>query len=128
LRETASLQTGVIFRDGYDVAQDARSGQVTAEILTGTKTNPNAVLPVVSFESKWKLETGPVFDVETRDFKTGDGAFLAVTNKSAERKRLEDVPSSFFLDCLFEPTVFVLWSAYRCQGQEQQQGGTSRNL
>ena len=94
-------QTGVVFRDGYDVAQDPRSGQVTAEILTGTKTNPNAVL--VSFESKWKLETGPVFDVETRDFKTGDGAFLAVT-KSAEGKKLEDLPSSFFLDRLFEPT------------------------
>ena len=55
----------------------------SAEILTGAKTNPSAVL--VSFESKWKLETGPVFDVETRDFKTGDGAFLAVT-KSAEGK------------------------------------------
>lgn len=94
-------QTGVVFRDGYDVAQDPRSGQVTAEILTGTKANPNAVL--VSFESKWKLETGPVFDVETRDFKTGDGAFLAVT-KSVEGKRLEELPSSFFLDRLFEPT------------------------
>ena len=73
----------------------------SAEILTGAKTNPSAVL--VSFESKWKLGTGPVFDVETRDFKTGDGAFLAVT-KSAEGKRLEDLPSSFFLDRLLEPT------------------------
>ena len=94
-------QTGVVFRDGYDVAQDPRSGQVTAEILTGTKANPNAVL--VSFESKWKLETGPVFDVETRDFKTGDGAFLAVT-KSVEGKGLEELPASFFLDRLFDPT------------------------
>jgi hypothetical protein len=93
-------QTGVVFRDGYDVAQD-RSGAVTAEILTGTKANPKAVL--VSFESKWKLETGPVFDVETRDFKTGDGAFLAVT-KSVENKKLEELPSSFFLDRLFDPT------------------------
>lgn len=94
-------QTGVVFRDGYDVAQDRSSGAVTAEILTGTKANPNAVL--VSFESKWKLETGPVFDVETRDFKSGDGAFLAVT-KSVENKKLEELPSSFFLDRLFDPT------------------------
>ena len=94
-------QTGVVFRDGYDVAQDPRSGQVTAEILTGTKEHLNAVL--VSFESKWKLETGPVFDVETRDSKTGDGAFLAVTQR-VDGKNLEELPSSFFLSRLFDPT------------------------
>ena len=93
-------QTGVVFRDGSDVSQD-RSGAVATEILTGTKANPFAVL--VSFESKWKLETGPVFDVETRDFKTGDGAFLAVT-KSVGGKKLEDIPSAFFLERLFDPT------------------------
>lgn len=69
-------QTGVVFRDGSQVLQD-KSGAVSAEILTGTRANPEAVL--VSFVSPWKLETGPVFDVECRDGKTGDGAFLAVT-------------------------------------------------
>eukprot|EP00545_Synedropsis_sp_CCMP1620_P001427 CAMPEP_0119013942 /NCGR_PEP_ID=MMETSP1176-20130426/9269_1 /TAXON_ID=265551 /ORGANISM="Synedropsis recta cf, Strain CCMP1620" /LENGTH=303 /DNA_ID=CAMNT_0006967071 /DNA_START=45 /DNA_END=956 /DNA_ORIENTATION=+ len=94
-------QTGVVFRDGSEVFQD-RSGAVAAEILTGTKANPVAVL--VSFVSpKWKLETGPVFDVECRDKKTGDGAFLAVT-KDVEGKKLGDLPSAFFLERLFDPT------------------------
>jgi hypothetical protein len=93
-------QTGVVLRDGSDVSQD-RKGAVLAEILTGTKAKPSAVL--VSFVSPWKLETGPVFDVETRDGKTGDGAFLAVT-KSTEGKSLADLPSSFFLERLFDPT------------------------
>jgi len=93
-------QTGVVFRDGSEVSQD-RSGAVSAEILTGTRANPSAVL--VSFVSPWKLETGPVFDVECRDGRTGDGAFLAVT-KSAGGKSLGDLPSSFFLDRLFDPT------------------------
>ena len=87
-------------RDGSDVSQD-RTGNVLAEILTGTKANPSAVL--VTFASPWKLERGPVFDVETRDGKTGDGAFLAVT-KSTGGKRLEDLPSAFFLERLFDPT------------------------
>mmetsp|Transcript_32143 Transcript_32143/g.48522 ORF Transcript_32143/g.48522 Transcript_32143/m.48522 type:complete len:299 (-) Transcript_32143:134-1030(-) len=94
-------QTGVVFRDGSEVLQDKRSGQVSAELLTGTKKDPKAVL--VSFVSPWKLETGPVFDVECRDGRTGDGAFVAVT-KSVGGKSLEDLPSSFFLDRLFDPT------------------------
>lgn len=94
-------QTGVVLRDGSEILQDGRSGAVSAEILTGTKANPMAVL--VSFASPWKLETGPVFDVETRDGKTGNGAFLAVT-KSTEGKALADLPSSFFLERLFDPT------------------------
>lgn len=93
-------QTGVVFRDGSQVLQD-KSGAVSAEILTGTRANPQAIL--VSFTCPWKLETGPVFDVECRDAKTGDGAFLAVT-KSAEGKSLSSLPSSFFLDRLFDPT------------------------
>mmetsp|Transcript_28795 Transcript_28795/g.58477 ORF Transcript_28795/g.58477 Transcript_28795/m.58477 type:complete len:316 (-) Transcript_28795:314-1261(-) len=94
-------QTGVVLRDGSDVSRDSRTGSVLAEILTGTKANPTAV--VVSFASPWKLETGPVFDVETRDGRTGDGAFLAVT-KSTGGKSLADLPSSFFLERLFDPT------------------------
>jgi hypothetical protein len=93
-------QTGVVFRDGSEVLQD-RSGAVSAEILTGTKANPAAVL--VSFSCPWKLETGPVFDVECRDGRNGDGAFLAVT-KPAGGSKLADLPSSFFLERLFDPT------------------------
>jgi hypothetical protein len=94
-------QTGVVFRDGYDVAQDPRTGAVTAEILTGRKNDPKAIL--ISFVSKWKLETGSVFDVETRDAATGDGAFLAVTKPTSGIK-LEDLQSSFFVERLFDPT------------------------
>lgn len=89
-----------MFRDGSEVLQD-KSGAVSAEILTGTRANPEAVL--VSFVSPWQLQTGPVYDVECRDAKTGDGAFLAVT-KQANGKSLESLPSSFFLDRLFDPT------------------------
>ena len=93
-------QTGVVFRDGTDVLQ-GKSGDVSAELLTGTKAQPTAVL--VSFSAPYKLETGSVFDVECRDGKTGDGAFLAVT-ESTNGKSLEELPSSFFLSRLFDPT------------------------
>lgn len=100
--------TGVIFRDGSEVSQDGR-GSVSAEILTGKKENPKAVL--VSFVSPWKLQTGSVFDVECRDPTSGDTAFLAVT-QNAGGKSLADLPSSFFLDRLFDPTGrFSLYGA-----------------
>ncbi len=50
-------QTGVVFRDGTEVLQ-GRDGNISAELLVGTKANPTAVL--VSFKSPYKLETGPV--------------------------------------------------------------------
>jgi hypothetical protein len=93
-------QTGVVLRDGSDVDQD-RNGNVLAEILVGTKADPKAV--IVSFSSPWPLARGPVFDVETRDSKTGEGAFLAVT-KSLGGQSIESLPSSFLLDRLFSPT------------------------
>jgi len=93
-------QTGVVFRDGTEVLQ-GRDGNVSAELLVGTKANPIAIL--ASFMSPYKLETGPVFDVECRDGKTGDGAFMAVT-ESTNGKSLAELPSEFFLDRLFNPT------------------------
>ncbi|KAL7459611.1 hypothetical protein ACHAWC_011446 [Mediolabrus comicus] len=89
-------QTGVVFRDGTDQAR-----RVSAEILVGTKADPTAVL--VSFTAPYKLETGSVYDIECRDQKTGDGVFLAVTEK-VNGKSLEDLDSSFFLKRLFDPT------------------------
>ena len=95
-------QTGVVLRDGSEVSQDPRNGAVSAEILTGTKDNPRAVL--ISFACpKWKLEKGPLFDVECRDGRTGDGAFVAVT-RSTGGKSIRDLPDSFFLERLFDPT------------------------
>mmetsp|Transcript_41268 Transcript_41268/g.86631 ORF Transcript_41268/g.86631 Transcript_41268/m.86631 type:complete len:320 (-) Transcript_41268:255-1214(-) len=93
-------QTGVVFRDGADVLQ-SKGGEVSAEILVGTKAQPTSVL--VSFSAPYKLETGSVFDVECRDGKTGDGAFLAVT-EAAKGKSVDELPSSFFLERLFDPT------------------------
>ncbi len=93
-------QTGVVFRDGTDVLQ-SKKGDVSAEILVGTKADPKSVL--ISFTAPYKLETGSVYDVECRDQKTGDGAFLAVTEK-ASGKSLEELDSSFFLKRLFDPT------------------------
>lgn len=93
-------QTGVVFRDGTDVLQ-GKGGDVSAELLVGTKASPTSVL--VSFNAPYKLETGSVFDVECRDGKTGDGAFLAVT-EATNGKRIEELPSSFFLNRLFDPT------------------------
>jgi len=94
-------ETGVILRDGSGVSRDSRSGDVLAEILLGSRGNYAAVL--ASFSSPWPLATGPVYDVECRDAKTGDGAFLAVTTSTGGRS-VSDLPSSFFLDQLFAPT------------------------
>jgi hypothetical protein len=93
-------ETGVIFRDGSDVLQNPKTGAVAAEILVGLNQSV-----LVSFESasQWKLEKGSVFDIECRDSKTGDGAFVAVTQQ-ANGKALAELPDDFFLDRLFSPT------------------------
>lgn len=94
-------ETGVILRDGSDVFRDKVSGDVNAEILVGTKKDPTAIM--ATFRSPWPLATGTVFDVECRDAKTGDGTFLAVS-ENTDGKSLDDLPSSFFLDRLFQPS------------------------
>ena len=94
-------ETGVILREGSEVARDSRSGNVAAEILLGSKDDPKAVL--TSYSSPWSLASGTVFDVECRDAKTGDGVFLSVT-ESTNGKGLEDLPSSFFLGNVMKPT------------------------
>lgn len=94
-------ETGVVLREGSQVARDARSGNVLAEILVGGSSEPTAV--VASYSSPWPLASGTVFDVECRDAKTGDGAFLAVSD-STKGKALGDIPTSFFLDQIMKPT------------------------
>jgi len=94
--------TGVYLRDGTEPRRDTRTGAVLSEIVLGDKTNLSAVL--VSFTSPWPLAKGTVFDVECRDSKTGDGAFLSVTEKITSSTNIDDIPSSFFLDQLFAPT------------------------
>jgi len=95
-------ENGVVLRDGSDVSRNNKSGDVLAEILLDVKSkDPTAVL--TSFSSPWPLATGGLFDVECRDSKTGDGAFIAVTSK-ASGKSIQDLPSSFFLDRIFSST------------------------
>lgn len=92
--------TGVILRDGSEVSRDERSGNVLAEILLGKSSDPTPVL--ATFSSPWSLAKGGLFDVECRDAKTGDGAFLTVA--PAKGKGLADMPKSFFTDALFSST------------------------
>lgn len=93
--------TGVYLRDGTEVDRDTRTGNVLAEIVLGEKADLSAIL--VTFSSPWPLAKGTVFDVETRDAKTGDSAFLSVTEKTGGRG-IQDIPSLFFLEQLFAPT------------------------
>ena len=81
------------------MSRDERSGSVLAEILLG-KSNPTPVL--ASFSSPFPLAKGGLFDVECRDAKTGDGAFLTVANASG--KSVSELPKSFFTDKLFSST------------------------
>lgn len=94
-------ELGVVLRDGTELSRDSRSGGVLAELVLEKAGDPMAVL--TSFESPWPLAKGPLFDVECRDSKTGDGAFLAVT-ASTKGKSIADLPDSFFLDRLFSST------------------------
>ena len=57
---------------------------------------------VASFRAPWRLETGPVFDVECRDGRAGDGAFLAVSD-NVKGKTIDNVSNDMLLDRLFRP-------------------------
>ena len=58
---------------------------------------------LATYTSPWQLAKGSFFDVECRDQKSGDGAFLAVTT-SIQGKSIEQLDDSFFLESLFAPT------------------------
>jgi hypothetical protein len=101
-------ETGVLLRDGSVVERDPHTGNVGAEILVkGDESNSQGKqVPIfVSFRSEeWPLATGNYFDVECRDPKTGDGAFVAVTPTLAAGQSIGDVSESFIADSLFGPT------------------------
>lgn len=97
-------ETGVVLRDGSDVSRDSRTGDVLAEILVQSSSSSSDMVPVLaSYSSPWQLATGTVFDVECRDAKTGDGAFLAVT-PNTKGKVLSELKDSFFVNNLVGPT------------------------
>ena len=93
----AKPRTGVVLREGEEPSRDDRSGNVLAEILVGKTNDPIPVL--TTFSSPWKLEKGGLFDVECRDSKTGDGAFLTVAKGNG--KSIDTLPKTFFTDSLF---------------------------
>eukprot|EP00980_Cylindrotheca_fusiformis_P004830 scaffold1034_cov127-Cylindrotheca_fusiformis.AAC.11 len=95
-------ETGVFLRDGSDVSRDSRTGNVLAEILL-QKEGGGRMAALTSFSSPWPLATGSNFDVECRDGRSGDGAFLAVT-APVEGKTIAQVDDGFFLDSLLAPT------------------------
>lgn len=97
----AKPRTGVILREGSDVSRDERSGNVLAEILLGSAADPTPVL--ATFSSPLPLAKGGLFDVECRDAKTGDGAFLTVA-RGAKGKSVSDLPKTFFTESLFSST------------------------
>lgn len=96
-------ETGVLFRDGSEPARDPRTGNVLAEILLNDKESNDLTAVLVTFSSPWPIATGSVFDLECRDAKTGDGAFLSLSDK-ANGKSIQDLSDSFFLNKLFSPT------------------------
>ena len=95
-------QTGVVLRDGSEPSRDARTGDVSAEVLV--KSESGTQLPIiVSFQAEeWPLATGPFYDLECRDPKTGDGAFLAVT-PSTDVKSVSELKDSFIVNSVFGP-------------------------
>uniref|UniRef100_A0A7S4EQN6 PsbP C-terminal domain-containing protein n=1 Tax=Pseudo-nitzschia australis TaxID=44445 RepID=A0A7S4EQN6_9STRA len=97
-------ETGVLIREGTEISRDSKSGNVLAEILVKQKGSSNGDLMAVvtSFQSPWSLATGAVYDVECRDTKTGDGAFLAVS-PSLSGGSLADAKDQFLIKSLFGP-------------------------
>lgn len=97
----AKPETGVFLREGTEVSRDAKSGNVLAEILV-SKGSGEKMPVVTSFQSPWPLATGAVYDVECRDNKTGDAAFLAVT-PPIPGSSLADTKDQFLIKSLFGP-------------------------
>lgn len=89
-------------RDGSELSRDPRSGDVLAEILLQTEGG-GRMAALASYSSPWPLAKGSFFDVECRDGKSGDGAFLAVTS-NVGGKSVSELGDSFFLDNLLAPT------------------------
>jgi hypothetical protein len=96
-------ETGIFLRDGSEVSRDPRTGDVLAEIVMMSSSGDKKAPVLASYSAPWPLATGTVFDVECRDPKTGDSAYLAVSSKTGG-KAIGELKSTFFLDDLFAPT------------------------
>jgi len=94
--------TGVFLRDETDVFRDKRTGAVTAEIILTNDTTGDNMATLIQYTSPWPLATGGFYDIECRDSKTSEGAFVQVTPKIVGKKSLDEIP--FILDCVFAPS------------------------
>jgi hypothetical protein len=109
-------EVGVLLREGSEVRRDSATGGVLAEILLRPSApgEPNGLVPVLAtFTSPWPLASGTAFDVECRDPRTGDGAFLQV---SSRRRASDDddalLSDAFLVEQLASPTGrFALYGA-----------------
>eukprot|EP00532_Pseudo-nitzschia_australis_P015687 CAMPEP_0168253494 /NCGR_PEP_ID=MMETSP0141_2-20121125/4214_1 /TAXON_ID=44445 /ORGANISM="Pseudo-nitzschia australis, Strain 10249 10 AB" /LENGTH=302 /DNA_ID=CAMNT_0008189857 /DNA_START=84 /DNA_END=989 /DNA_ORIENTATION=+ len=95
-------ETGVFLRDGSEVSRDKKTGDVSAEIVVNGRDGEKMAV-FVSYSSPWPLAEGPYYDIECRNQRTSDGAFVQVTTDVGGRT-ISDIDSSFILENLLAPS------------------------
>lgn len=95
-------ETGVFLRDGSEVSRNKKTGDVNAEIVVNA-ANDEKMAVFVSYSSPWPLAEGSFYDIECRNQKTSDGAFVQVTS-NVGGKSISDIDNSFILENLLAPT------------------------
>lgn len=77
-----------------------KPGQILDE-LKGATPGAGPVSIAFSFPAAWSVASGPNLDV--RDVRTSDSAFLIVARMPEGMSSLRDLPDTFFTDALFDP-------------------------
>lgn len=95
-------ETGVFLRDGSEVSRNKKTGDVNAEIVVNGRDGEKMAV-FVSYSSPWPLAEGPYYDIECRNQRTSDGAFVQVTT-DVKGKTISDIDSSFILENLLAPS------------------------
>ena len=75
---------------------------MNAEIVVNGNTGEKMAV-FVSYSSPWPLAEGPFYDVECRNPKTSDGAFVQVTT-NVGGKSIADLDNAFILKNLLAPS------------------------
>ena len=88
--------TGVT-RANPDASPVFKSGQILDELVSA---NGGAVTLGFTFPTDWTVAGGP--NLDARDVKAGDSAFVIVAEMPAGRK-FEDLPDKFFEEMLYDP-------------------------
>lgn len=95
-------ETGVFLRDGSEVSRNKKTGDVNAEIVVNA-VGGDTMAVFIGYSSPWPLAEGPFYDIECRNQKTSDGAFVQVTSNT-KGKSISDMDNSFFLENLLAPS------------------------